>query len=156
MVLFDEDLYVPFLVFAVPIVAIAGGILAYIIKIVSSHRLMETLVRERAALIAKGVDPDRIPATGPGGLAGPLLSMHDLTRLRAQGLLVAGFVTLAGGASFALVSSRLGSWEFDGWGVGDWGLGVVAASIGLALIVGGLILWPRGRDAHHGMAPRGG
>lgn len=152
MVLFDEDVFVPFLVFAVPTVAIAGGILAGIIKTISAHRLMEAVVRERMALIARGVDPARIPASAGGTLGGsPLLSMRDASRLRAQGLLVAGFVTLAGGASVALVGGMLDSWE-----TGDWGLGVVAASIGLALILSGLIIWPRGRDADPGMAPRSG
>jgi hypothetical protein len=151
MYLFDEDVFVPFLVFAVPIVAIAGGILAGIIKTVSSHRLMEAVVRERMALIARGVDLDKLPATVSGALAGAsLLSMRDLTRLRAQGLLVAGFVTLAGGASFAAVSYALDSW--DG---GDWGVGVVAAAIGLALILSGLLIWPRGRAAEHRVAQHG-
>ena len=66
MVLFDEDLFVPFLVFAVPTVAIAGGILAGIIKTISAHRLMEAVVRERMALIARGVDPAKIPASAGG------------------------------------------------------------------------------------------
>ena len=152
MVLFDEDVFVPFLVFAVPIVAIAGGILAHIIKTISSHRLMETVVRERMALVAKGVDPDQFPVTVAGALgSSSLMSMHDLTRLRAQGLLVAGFVTLAGGASFALVGGMLDSWD-----AGDWGIGVVAASIGIALLLSGAIIWPRGRSANPGMAPRSG
>ena len=69
MHLFDEDVFVPFLVFAVPIVAIAGGILAGIIKTISRHRLMEVAVRERMALIARGVDPARIP--GLPAVAGP-------------------------------------------------------------------------------------
>ena len=79
--------------------------------------------------------------------------MRDASRLRAQGLLVAGFVTLAGGVSFAVVSGRLDSWEWDG---GDWGLGVVAASIGLALILSGLIIWPRGRQPHDAAASHAG
>jgi hypothetical protein len=149
MHLFDEDVFVPFLVFAIPIVAIAGGILAGIIKTVSSHRLMETMVRERMALIARGVDPAKLPVSAGAMLGGAsLLSMRDVTRLRAQGLLVAGFVTLAGGASFALVTGALNSWE-----CGDWGVGVVAASIGLALLLSGAIIWPRGAQAHESAAP---
>jgi hypothetical protein len=152
MVLFDEDVFVPFLVFAVPIVAIAGGILAGIIKTISSHRLMEAVVRERMALIARGVDPARIPVSAGAMLGGAsLMSMRDLTRLRAQGLLVAGFVTLAGGASFAFVAYAL-----DSWAGGDWGLGVVAASIGLALLLSGAIIWPRGGEAREAASPHAG
>jgi hypothetical protein len=154
MVLFDDDVFVPFLVFAVPCVAIAGGILAGIIKTISAHRLMEAVVRERMALVARGVDPARIPASAGGLLGGSsLLSLRDMSRLRAQGLLVAGFVTLAGGASFAIVTRALGSWEWEG---GDWGLGVVAASVGLALILSGAIIWPRGRGADHEVAQHRG
>jgi hypothetical protein len=152
MYLFDEDLFVPFLVFAIPCVAIAGGILAGIIRTISKHRLMETVVRERMALIAKGVDPARIPVSAWTLVGGAyLLSMRDATRLRAQGLLVAGFVTLAGGASMALVGGMLNSWD-----PGEWGLGFVAASIGLALILSGAIIWPRGRTADAAMAQHGG
>ena len=143
MHLLDEDLFVPFLVFAIPVVAVAGWILAGIIRTVSAHRLMEAIVRERMALVARGVDPGKIPASAGGALGGTsLLSLREATRLRAQGLLVGGFVTLAGGTSFALVTRALGSPEWEG---GDWSLGVVAASIGLALILSGVILWPRGR-----------
>jgi hypothetical protein len=152
MVLFDEDIFVPFLVFAIPCVAIAGGILAGIVKTISAHRLMEAVVRERMALIAKGVDPARIPVSAGAALCGAsLLSLRDATRLRAQGLLVAGFVTLAGGISFALVARALDSWE-----AGDWGLGVVAASIGLALVLSGAIIWPRGRQAHDAASSHAG
>jgi len=151
MYLFDEDVFVPFLVFAIPCVAIAGGILAGIIKTISRHRLIEAVVRERMALVAKGVDPARIPVSAAGLFAGSsLVSMRDATRLRAQGLMIAGFVTLAGGASWAAVGYAL-----DSWHGGDWSLGVVAASIGLALIASGLIIWPRGRQAEHRVEQHG-
>lgn len=153
MHLFDEDVFVPFVVFAIPCVAIAGGILAGIIKTISAHRLMEAVVRERMALVARGVDPARIPASAGGTLGGASwMSLRDVSRLRAQGLLVGGFVTLAGGTSFAIVTRALDSSEWDG---GDWTLGVVAASIGLALILSGVIIWPRGRDAEHQVAQHG-
>ena len=64
----------------------------------------------------------------------------DYDRYRAQGLLVWGFALLAGGVSFALVAGTL-----DAWTEGDWPLGVVAASIGVALLLGGAIIWPRGK-----------
>ena len=154
MFFFDQDVAVPFLVFAIPLVAIAGGILAYIIKIISNNRLMEVVVRERMALVAKGLDPDHLPPSVAAALGGSsLISMRDFTRHRAQGLLVAGFVTLAGGTSYALVARSLAPEIWEG---GDWSLGVIAASIGLALILSGAIIWPRGHHAEHRVAQRSG
>lgn len=134
----DEAFFVPFLVFAIPAVAVAGWILAGIIRTVSAHRLIEAAVRERMALIARGVDPARIPAVGVFGGLGTDAAGYD--RHRAQGLLVWGFVLLAGGVSFALVSGNL-----DAWTEADWPLGVVAAAIGAALLLSGAIVWPRGK-----------
>ena len=154
---YHEDVAVPFMVFAIPIVAVAGGILASVIRTISSHRLMEAAVRERMALIARGVDPARIPsATAAGGYGALIGDLSAATRFRAQGLLIAGFVTLAAGGSVALVGGLLDSWDTN-----DWGLGIVAASVGLALIASGAIIWPRGHGAQpasppHAIPPRVG
>jgi hypothetical protein len=134
----DEAIFVPFLLLGIPAVAVAGWILAGVVRTLSAHRLLEAAVRERMALIAHGVDPSRIPAVGTYGGLGTDAAGYD--RYRAQGLLVWGFTLLAGGASFAWVSGTL-----DAWTEGDWPLGVVAASIGIALLLSGMIIWPRGR-----------
>ena len=132
MHLFDEDVFVPFLVFAVPIVAIAGGILAGIIKNISAHRLMEVAVRERMALIARGMDPARIPSlsAGAGSALFPLLSFADHSRFRAQGLLIGGFVTLLGGIALGVFLGLVESWESR-----EWTVALVPVSIGIALLV---------------------
>lgn len=136
---FEDELLVPLAALAIPIVAIAGGLAARVIRTVSAHRLLEAAVQERIALIAHGVDPARIPGASP--LAGTWrMGAADYDRHRAQGLLVWGFALLAGGVSFALVTGWL-----DSWVDGDWPVGVVAASIGAALLLGGAIIWPRGK-----------
>jgi len=134
----DEAFIVPVLVFGIPIVAIAGWLLARVIRTISAHRLLEAAVRERMALVARGVDPARIPAAGAYG--GPGTDAAGYDRYRAQGLLVWGLTLLAGGVTFALVAGTL-----DAWTEGDWPLGVVAAAIGVALLVSGAIIWPRKR-----------
>jgi hypothetical protein len=134
--LLDEDLLVPLAALAIPILAIAGWMLARVIRTISAHRLIEAAVQERIALIAHGVDPARIP--GGGGTW--RMRVADYDRHRAQGLLVWGFALLAGGVSFALVTGWL-----DSWTEGDWPVGVVAAAIGVALLLGGAIIWPRKR-----------
>ena len=140
MVLFDEDLFVPFLVFAIPIVAIAGGILAGIIRTISRHHLMEVAVRERMALIARGVDPARIPGLPAGGGLGlfPLLSFADHSRFRAQGLLVGGLVTLLGGIALGAFLGLTESWESR-----EWTLALVPVCIGIALLISAFIVRPK-------------
>jgi len=138
----SDDVVVPFMIFAIPVVAVAGGILAGVIKTVSAHRLMEAAVRERMALVARGIDPSKIPPPGDAGLAGSwLMSSPDYPRYRAQGLLIGGVATLAGSLAWLGVTAALRSWED-----GDWGIAVVAGSVALALILSGLIIMPRGRQ----------
>ncbi len=143
MVLFDEDVFVPFLVFAVPIIAVAGGILAGIIKTISRHHLMEVAVRERMALLARGVDPARIPSLSAGAAHGlfPALSFTDLSRFRAQGLFIGGLVTLLGGIAFGVFLGLTESWESR-----EWTLALVPVAIGIALLVSGLIVRAQGGD----------
>jgi hypothetical protein len=151
MHLFDEDVFVPFLVFAVPIVAIAGGILAGIIKNISAHRLMEVAVRERMALIARGVDPARIPSlsAGAGSALFPLLSFADHSRFRAQGLLIGGFVTLLGGIALGVFLGLVESWESR-----EWTVALVPVSIGIALLVSSAIVRGQGGAGASGAPSR--
>jgi hypothetical protein len=137
---FDGDVVAPLMVFGIPIVAIAGGILAGIVRTVSTHRLMEVAIRERMALVARGVNPDQIPTTlGFSFGSEPVVAIE---RFRAQGLLVAGFVIVVGGAAVALVDWYVG--------IGDpftWPVGVIGMVIGVALLLSGVIIWPKGRRA---------
>ncbi len=134
----DGEWSASMLILAIPAVAVAGWIMAGVVRTISAHRLLEAAVRERIALLAQGVDPSQLPGAGRFGGLGTDAAGYD--RYRAQGLLVWGFVLLAGGATLALVGYLL-----DVWTDPDWTIGVVAASIGLALLAGSAIIWPRGR-----------
>ena len=138
MLCLDEDLLVPLAALAIPLVAIAAGALAGLARTISAHRLLEAAVQERVALIARGVDPERLPAVG--ALGGSRMDLVGYERYRTQGLLVWGGVLLVGGVAFSLVVGAL-----DTWSAGDWPLGVVAAAIGLALLLSAAIVWPRGK-----------
>jgi hypothetical protein len=141
MHLLDEDLFVPFLVFAIPLVAIAGGILARIIRSICDHRLLEVAVRERMALVARGVDPARIAGLPAGAGAGlfPPCSFADHSRLRAQGLLIGGLVTLLGGIALGAFLGLTESWESL-----EWTVALVPAAIGLALLASSAIVRAQG------------
>ena len=145
------DVIAPVMVFAIPIVAIAGGILASVVKTISAHRLMEAALRERMALIARGVDPSRIPpASLEGSLAG-LWPLAEFARFRAQGLLIGGFVTLAAGAALGVFLLLV-----DSWSDGSWSVALIPVSIGVALIASGLIVWPRGHGRLAGTSSKVG
>lgn len=139
MVIFDDDVMaVPFLLFAIPVIAVAGGILAGVIRQVSAHRLLEAAVRERMALVARGVDPAAIPAlSGVGGMFG---SFADQSRLRAQGLLVGGLVTLLGGLAFGVFMGLTDSWQSH-----EWTFALVPVAIGVALLASSAIVRAQGR-----------
>ena len=49
------------LVFAIPVVAVIGGITAGIMKTRGQQRLIELAQRERIAAIEKGIDPAKLP-----------------------------------------------------------------------------------------------
>jgi hypothetical protein len=151
MHLFDEDIFVPFLLFAIPIVAIAGGILAGIIRNICAHRLMEVAVRERMALIARGVDPARIPGLSVGAGSGlfPFRSFADHSRFRAQGLLVGGLVTLLGGIALGAFLSLVDCCDSR-----DWTIALVPVSIGLALLVSSVIVRAQGGAGASGNTSR--
>ncbi len=147
MSLFSDDEIAQVLLFAIPIVAIAGGILTSVVRTLSHHRLMETALRERMALMARGRDAGAGPAGAGRGFPVPARSTpEDHARWRAQELLVTGFVLFVGGVSFAVVIGSL-----DGWEMGDWALGVIAATAGLALLVSGLLVRPRRRAESPGV-----
>ena len=149
---FDDGFFVPMMIFAVPIVAIAGGITAGIVRTVSRHRLIELAQRERIAAIERGVDPSKLPPlpTVPdtfdrfGGM-GELGGYNPLRR--AQGLMVGGLVTLAVGVGLGVFLHLVADEP------GVWAVGAIPGAIGVALLLSALIVWPRGGSSGGGQAP---
>jgi hypothetical protein len=136
---FGPDVFVPFLVFSIPIIAIVGGITAGIVKTISRHRLIELAQRERIAMIEHGLDPSKLPPLPLSDIAdaGPLLSPADYARRRSQGLMIGGLVTLAVGVSLGVLLYNL---EDE---AGVWSVGLIPAAIGVALILSAFIVRPK-------------
>src|SRR2546426_9891232 len=66
----DVSDFLPFFIFAIPIIAIVGGITAGIVRTIGPQRLMERAQRGRIAAIERGVDPAKPPprpGPAPGG-----------------------------------------------------------------------------------------
>ncbi|HVP15142.1 MAG TPA: DUF6249 domain-containing protein [Terriglobales bacterium] len=136
---FGPEVVAPILVFAIPIIAIAGGITAGIVKTISRHRLIELAQRERIAMIERGLDPSKLPPLpiDPEVAASPQWSAVDYARRRAQGLMIGGAVTLAVGISLGVMLYYVADEK------GVWAVGVIPSAIGLALLISGFLVRPR-------------
>jgi hypothetical protein len=89
MLMFDGWLLSPFII---PVVAIAGGMLVAIISTISKARIRELEIRERIAMIERGLVPP--PETDPGDferrmrVVDSLQQRHTGPRFRAGGIMV--------------------------------------------------------------------
>jgi hypothetical protein len=129
------------MIFAIPIVAIAGGITAGIVRMLGQQRLMEMAQRERIAAIERGVDPSKLPpmpvAAIDRDMGSMYMSFHDYSKRRSQNLLIGGLVTFFVGIALALFISQV---EHDDHGA--WLVGLIPAAVGLALLIGSVVVRP--------------
>ncbi len=146
----DADVLVPLAAFAIPIVAITGGIVLGIVRSIGRQRMIEMAQRERIAAIERGIDPAKLPPInfGPTSLR-DVMEMADRPSSpirRAQGLLIGGLVTL-----FVGVGLTIFLWLMMMGHEGDerfaWAVGLIPGFVGLALLISSAIVWPRGENA---------
>ncbi len=138
---FDGGDFVPIMIFAIPIVAIVGGITAGIVRTLGQQRLIELAQRERIAAIEKGIDPSKLPPlpihTDNDDLAAMYMSPRQAALRRAQGLLIGGLVTLAVGIGLGIMLYVLPTGN-DGQGV--WAVGLIPGLVGVALLLSSFIV----------------
>ena len=137
----DEGFFIPFLIFAIPIVAIVGGITAGIVRTLGQQRLMEMAQRERIAAIERGLDPSKLPpmqmAGGGDDLSSMYLSPYEYSRRRSLNLMTGGVITLCVGLGvmlFLYVVDR---------GDNSWGVGIVPFAVGVGLLISAWLTRPR-------------
>ena len=139
---FDSEIFIPFLIFAIPIVAIVGGITAGIVRTLGQQRLMEMAQRERIAAIERGLDPAKLPpiAMGGGGddLSSMYLSPYEYSRRRSQNLMTGGVITMSVG-----IGVMLFLYVVDGHNE-SWGVGIVPFTIGIGLLISSWLVRPTG------------
>jgi hypothetical protein len=143
--MWDTETFIPFLIFAIPIIAITGGIVAGIVNSLGRQRLMELAQQERIAAIQRGVDVDKLPPLPAAGLdedsfALVHLPLAERDRRRAQGLMIGGLVTLFAGAG---LTSFLVIMEPDTVRP-IWAVGLVPMFVGAALLLSAWLVRPRG------------
>ena len=149
---FSVGEFVPIIALAIPIVAIIGGITAGIIRTLGRQRLIELAQRERIAAIERGVDPAKLTPLPVDALDDEPETWHmnqyDRDRRRAQGLMIWGIVTLAVGLGSMAFLSTITEEEHHWWAVG-----IVPASVGLALLLSSFLVRPRGNGGGPGAPP---
>ena len=142
----EPDTLVPLMIFTIPIIAIVGGITAGILKSISQHRLMELAQRERIVAIEKGIDLDKLPPpisrSDEWGL-----TPYEYDRRRSQSLMVGGLITLAVGISVAAFLKQVTNDE------GVWAVGLIPASIGVALLLSAYLVRARNGNGAPKLGP---
>jgi hypothetical protein len=120
-------------VFLIPIVAIIGGISVAIAGIISNTRLREARIRERIAMIEKGLVPP--PEVDPAGFD---RAMHRHERSSyggpGRGLRRAGILVIGVGLGLMFLISVSGGTVRQGIGVGGF-----LVIVGLAFLVNSLL-----------------
>jgi len=125
-------------IFAIPMVALIGGITMGILRVQGQQRLAELARRERIAAIERGMDPDKLPpATDLDGFV-PYGTGNGRLR-RAHGLMIGGLVLVAVGVGLMALLQQVEP------GKSHWVLGLMPFLIGLALLLSSRIVWPKGQ-----------
>jgi hypothetical protein len=121
----DKNALVILLIFGTPALALAGGIVAAIVKMIGQQRLMELVQRERIAAIEKGLDLSQQARWEiPGSMSAQQIALR-----KRQGFTIGGLLTLALGIGLGLMLLLLPE------ATQAWPIGLVPAFIGIALLI---------------------
>jgi hypothetical protein len=144
MLRFDSEILMPIMVFAIPIVAITGGIISGIVRSLGRQRLVEIAARERIAAIERGLDPAKLPPLPIAETDDDLLSRYHpgAPKRRAQGLMVGGIITLFAGAGISMFLLLIKPDNDQA----VWGVGLIPAFVGAGLLLSAWLVWPRGEQ----------
>lgn len=141
----DEAILIPLAAFAIPIVAITGGIIVGVVRVLGRQRMIELAQRERIAAIERGVDPSKLPALDISRPEFAALLDYDRPHSplrRAQGLLIGGIVTLLTGVGISVFLSILLNGH-QGEDANVWAVGIIPGLVGIGLLISAAIVWPR-------------
>ena len=136
-----QETILPIMIFSIPIVAIVGGITMGIVRTMTQARLIENAQRERIAAIQAGIDPTKLPPIPNADVESQVQAARDpelAQRRRTNGLLVGGIVTFFTGIGLSCFFSLMDV------GGNAWAIGIIPASIGLALLLAAVLVGRRG------------
>jgi hypothetical protein len=139
--------FIPLMIFMIPIIAMLGGFIYLIVRTVSRNRVRELEIRERIAMIERGLVP--APEVDPRGFE-RAMARHDTvvlrnapTRSRSAGVIFMGI----GAALMFLIGFAGGE---PGAAIGVGGALII---IGLAFFLNGLMSGGRDRPNFERYAP---
>jgi len=127
--MFDSAFFSPFMI---PIVAIVGGITVAIVNSINRSRIRELEIRERIAMIEKGMVP--APESDPNGFERKMASVERMQyRTHGNRYRSGGVMVMSVGFGLMLMLWFVGA-EREGIGVGGF-----IVMIGLGLLVNGFL-----------------
>ena len=138
---FEPEAFIPYMIFAIPIIAIVGGITLAIVRSLGRQRLIELAQQERIAAIQRGIDPSKLaplPVVADDDDLTPGISAAERDRRRSQGLLIGGVVTFATGAGLSAFLAVIETADRA------WAVGLIPIMIGLSLLLSAWIVAPKG------------
>ncbi len=140
---FDPTDFIPLFIFSIPLLAISGGIVAGIIRMMHVQRTWELIQRERIAAIERGVAPEVIAQMQTsvvyderGVLTNPRVASE---RLR-QGLMIGGIITTFVGVALAFFLNGVAGEK------NVWMVGLIPIAAGLGMLVSSSVVRPPSDD----------
>src|SRR5689334_20763306 len=136
---FEPEFFVPFMIFAIPILAVLGGFTTGILRMMGRQRLIELAQQERIAAIQRGIDPAQLAPIQTDLLdeAGGYPAGEHARRLH-RNLLVGGVVTMFVGIG---ISSFLRILRPDGSEY-VWAVGLIPGMTGLGMLIASMLVRP--------------
>ncbi|MEQ1834137.1 MAG: hypothetical protein ABL977_13875 [Candidatus Eisenbacteria bacterium] len=138
---FDAGILIPLMTLSIPIVAIVGGIVAGIVRMMHRQRSVELIQRERIAAIERGLDPDKIASLQRPFMLdehGQYTDHHIAFARLKQGLTIGGIITLFVGIALAVFLNGV----TDGDDKNVWMVGLIPAAAGVAMLLSSVVIRP--------------
>ena len=128
----QPEFFIPFLVFAIPIIAIVGGITMGVVKALGQQRALELAARERLAAIERGIDPAKLPPMPWADPTEANVLNQSSPRMFWLRLLIGGIIVTLSGVGISIFLYLLtGGRE----GNNAWAVGLIPGLVGLGLLI---------------------
>jgi uncharacterized membrane protein HdeD (DUF308 family) len=135
----DPTDFIPLLIFSIPLLAIGGGIIAGIVRMVHRQRTWELIQRERIAAIERGIAPEAIAQMQPAAVydePGWNMSPGAAAQRLQMYLRIYGIVILFVGVGLCIFLNGV-SGEANVWMVG-----LLPSAAGLGLLASSMVVRP--------------
>lgn len=118
------------LIFAIPVIAVVGGVVHGIVRTVNRQRMLELAQKERIAAIERGIDPKSLPQLVDlaSHQLDPGMSFEQQQLRRSQATAMGGMITLAIGLALLAAGAIVENKEL-------WIPALVMSFIGVALLI---------------------